>query len=105
LESLDVAFAELADSFSDFHANMQQVVELGQGVSRFNESFASFLYGLSVNAFCVDFPEAPVAESFKRAAERQASSWQPEYKTATNKGGSGADNTFMTTDDSFVERP
>ena len=57
LDSLDVAFAELSDAFSDFSANMQQIVELGQDISRFNESFASFLYGLNVNAFCVDFPE------------------------------------------------
>lgn len=57
LDSLDVAFAELSDSFSDLAANMQQLVELGQGISRFNESFASFLYGLNVNAFCVDFAE------------------------------------------------
>lgn len=57
LDSLDVAFAELSDSFSDFAANIQQIVELGQGISRFNESFASFLYGLNVNAFCVDFAE------------------------------------------------
>jgi hypothetical protein len=57
LELLDIGFSELADAFSDLNANMQQIVGLGQDISRFNESFASFLYGLNVNAFCVDFPE------------------------------------------------
>lgn len=28
-----------------------------ESLSRFSESFASFLYGLNMNAFCVDFPE------------------------------------------------
>lgn len=30
---------------------------LHESLSRFSESFASFLYGLNMNAFCVDFPE------------------------------------------------
>lgn len=28
-----------------------------ESLSRFEESFASFLYGLNMRAFCVDFPE------------------------------------------------
>lgn len=71
LDSLEVAFAEMADSFGDFAANMQQIVELGQGISRFNESFASFLYGLNVNAFCVDFAEVII-------------SWQPSPSNSNN---------------------
>lgn len=39
-----------------------------ESLSRFSESFASFLYGLNMNAFCVDFVEGPVKESFERAA-------------------------------------
>ena len=38
-----------------------------ESLARFSESFASFLYGLNMNAFCVDFPEGPVPESFRRA--------------------------------------
>ena len=33
-------------------------------LSRFSESFASFLYGLNMNAFCVDFTEVCLFESF-----------------------------------------
>jgi hypothetical protein len=28
-----------------------------ESLARFSESFAAFLYGLNMNAFCVDFPE------------------------------------------------
>lgn len=107
LNALDIAFADLADSLADLQANMQQICDLGDEVSRFDESFASFLYGLNVNAFCVDFPEAPVAESYRRAAERQRQQetrWEP---LNVNGGGvmPSSDATYMTTDDSFVERP
>jgi DASH complex subunit DAM1 len=37
-----------------------------ESLSRFGESFASFLYGLNMNAFVVDFPEAPVKEGVRR---------------------------------------
>ncbi|BFZ53275.1 DASH complex subunit dam1 [Savitreella phatthalungensis] len=117
LESLDAAFADLADAFADLSANMAHICELGQEVGAFNESFSSFLYGLNVNAFCVDFPEAPVAESYRRAAERRAFTQQgawTELQTSLADGlrearsssvNQASDATFMTTDDSFVERP
>jgi len=41
-----------------------------ESLSRFSESFASFLYGLNMNAFCVDFPEAPIADSFRRTRQQ-----------------------------------
>lgn len=34
-----------------------------ESLARFSESFASFLYGLNMNAFCVDFPEVCNAQS------------------------------------------
>ena len=40
-----------------------------ESLARFSENFAGFLYGLNMNAFCVDFPEAPILESFKRARD------------------------------------
>ena len=32
-----------------------------ESLARFSENFASFLYGLNMNAFCVDFPEVCVS--------------------------------------------
>lgn len=89
LESLEPAFAELSDSMADLEANFMHLQLMHESLSRFNESFASFLYGLNMNAFCVDFPEvsrnrlwlcpmalieslqAPLSESFQRAAQNE----------------------------------
>lgn len=38
-----------------------------ESLARFSESFAGFLYGLNMNAFCVDFVEGPVKESWVRS--------------------------------------
>ncbi|MCJ1256365.1 DASH complex subunit dam1 [Lignoscripta atroalba] len=69
LESLEPAFAELSDSMADLEANFMHLQLMHESLSRFSESFASFLYGLNMNAFCVDFPEAPISDSFKRARQ------------------------------------
>lgn len=54
---------------ADLEANLLHMQLMHESLARFSENFASFLYGMNMNAFCVDFPEAPVAESFKRAEE------------------------------------
>lgn len=56
---------------ADLEANMMHFQLMHESLARFSESFGSFLYGLNMNAFCVDFPEAPVAESFKKARQQQ----------------------------------
>ncbi|EGY20318.1 uncharacterized protein VDAG_02334 [Verticillium dahliae VdLs.17] len=66
LATFEPAFAELSDAMADLEANMMHFQLMHESLSRFSESFASFLYGLNMNAFCVDFPEGPVAESFRR---------------------------------------
>ena len=57
LDALEPAFAELSDSMADLEANMMHFQLMHESLSRFSESFASFLYGLNMNAFCVEFPE------------------------------------------------
>lgn len=42
-----------------------------ESLARFNENFGAFLYGLNMNAFCVDFSEAPIPDSFRRVEEQQ----------------------------------
>lgn len=42
---------------SDLEANMMHFQLMHESLARFSESFASFMYGLNMNAFCVDFPE------------------------------------------------
>ena len=52
---------------ADLEANFAHLAVMHESLARFSENFAGFLYGLNMNAFCVDFPEAPVRESWRRA--------------------------------------
>ncbi|CAF9923919.1 MAG: DASH complex subunit dam1 [Alectoria fallacina] len=101
LECLEPAFAELSDSMADLEANFMHLQLMHESLSRFNESFASFLYGMNMNAFCVDFPEAPIADSFKRAKQNEEHGQSTDHVSRPDFG----DETFMTTDTSFVENP
>ncbi|PHH69881.1 hypothetical protein CDD83_5587 [Cordyceps sp. RAO-2017] len=99
LNAFDPAFAELSDAMADFEANMMHFQLMHDSLSRFGESFASFLYGINMNAFCVDFPEGPVSESFHRGRQQQS-----ENRTVA-RPDTDAETSFMTTDTSFVENP
>ncbi|KAL7276285.1 DASH complex subunit dam1 [Rhizina undulata] len=116
LTALEPAFAELSDAMATLEVNFGDLQIMHDSLSRFNESFASFLYGLNMNAFCMDFPEAPIKESFKMAAEQEASlgpSTGPSY--GGRVGGIGGatpwkhdndvETTFMTNDASFINEP
>ncbi|KAI5289932.1 DASH complex subunit dam1 [Ascosphaera aggregata] len=70
--SLESQFSELADSIGDLEANFMHLQLMHESLSRFNENFSTFLYGLNMNAFSVDFPEGPIPLSFKQARERQS---------------------------------
>lgn len=57
LKDLEPAFAELADGMADLEANFMHLQLMHESLARFTEDFGSLLYGMNVNAFCVDFPE------------------------------------------------
>ncbi|KAI0150640.1 DASH complex subunit Dam1-domain-containing protein [Xylariaceae sp. FL1272] len=103
LNAFEPAFAELSDAVADLEANMMHFQLMHESLARFGESFASFLYGLNMNAFCVDFPEGPVAESFRRAKLNDEN--QPVRSRSTDRGEIDGETTFMTTDMSFVDNP
>ena len=42
---------------ADLEANFMHLQLMHESLARFSESFASFLYGLNMNAFWGDFPE------------------------------------------------
>ncbi|KAI0542482.1 DASH complex subunit Dam1-domain-containing protein [Xylaria digitata] len=102
LNAFEPAFAELSDAVADLEANMMHFQLMHESLARFGESFASFLYGLNTNAFCVDFPEGPIAESFRRAKQNEE---QPVRSRSMERGEADGETTFMTTDMSFVENP
>jgi DASH complex subunit DAM1 len=60
LDAFEPQFAELSDSMADLEANLMHLQLMHESLSRFGESFASFLYGLNMNAFVVDFPEVGI---------------------------------------------
>ncbi|KAI8301599.1 DASH complex subunit DAM1 [Colletotrichum sp. SAR11_59] len=105
LNTFEPAFAELSDAMADLEANMMHFQLMHESLARFSESFASFLYGLNMNAFCVDYPEGPIAESFRRARQQEESG----ANSAPTRTDTGPENdgemTFMTTDVSFVDNP
>ena len=45
---------------ADLEQNFVQLQLMHESLARFSESFAGFLYGMNMNAFCVDFPEVRV---------------------------------------------
>lgn len=102
LEGLQDGFAELSDAMADLEQNFMQLQLMHESLARFSESFAAFLYGMNMNAFCVDFPEAPIQESFKRPQN------QPDAGAVNlnrSQGLEDMDATFLTTDTSFVDNP
>lgn len=86
---------------ADLEANMMHLQLLHESLNRFNECFGSFLYGLNMSAFCVDFPEAPGAESFKRAREaerlqgHEAAGAERERERDREYRGRDVDATFL----------
>lgn len=53
-------FELLSDAVQDLELHMKQLQQIHQSITRgFNESFASFLYGLSITMWCVDFQSSP----------------------------------------------
>jgi DASH complex subunit Dam1 len=66
LAFLEPPLAEFSDAMADLEANLLHLALLHESLARFGESFASFLYGLNVNAFCVDFPEVSLGFPTKK---------------------------------------
>lgn len=51
---------------ADLEQNFLQLQLMHESLARFSESFAGFLYGMNMNAFCVDFPEVSDRRSRRR---------------------------------------
>ncbi|CAI5757420.1 unnamed protein product [Candida verbasci] len=74
LESPDIIskFTSLSDSIDDLDINMRDLYQIHDALSgQTNESFASFLYGLSMTLWCVDFPGNPSKETYEESIRRK----------------------------------
>ncbi|KAL9110119.1 MAG: hypothetical protein Q9227_005313 [Pyrenula ochraceoflavens] len=83
ISALEPQFAELADSMADLEANFMHLQLLNESLGRFSESFAGFLYGLNVNAFCVDFMEVGLEDLLSVGEYWFA---RLKYQTGTDQG-------------------
>ncbi|SPQ24660.1 ca95e667-afcd-4394-94e1-60ea81fe135e [Thermothielavioides terrestris] len=95
LNAFEPAFAELSDAVADLEANMMHFQLMHESLARFSESFASFLYGLNMNAFCVDFPEGPMTESFRRMKLREEEQQNTSRLAERTAGDVDTETTFM----------
>lgn len=62
--------AELVDEVEALQANVEGLRNLSSSLKTFNESFASWLYVMDMNALTVDWPQAPTDASFRLAKRR-----------------------------------
>ncbi|KZT51009.1 hypothetical protein CALCODRAFT_477648 [Calocera cornea HHB12733] len=69
LDFLAPVLSDLADEADSLQHNLDQLNGLYNALGTFNEAFASYLYALRMNAFCVEWQQAPTEDSFGRAKE------------------------------------
>ncbi|CAD6885865.1 unnamed protein product [Tilletia controversa] len=71
LAFMTAAMADLSHETSILQSNLEAVNSIHEALGVFGENFSMYLYGLKMNAFCVEWAEAPTEENFERADETQ----------------------------------
>lgn len=69
LDVLAPALQDLADEVAALSTNTQRMSALHDALGQFNEGFAAYLYALKMNAFCVEWPQAPNDATLARVRE------------------------------------
>jgi len=69
---LEPAMSEFIDETETLQTNVEGLKHLSDTLTTFNESFASWLYVMNMNALTVDWPQAPHDGSFLLAQRRAA---------------------------------
>ncbi|KAH8113885.1 hypothetical protein DFH11DRAFT_281442 [Phellopilus nigrolimitatus] len=67
---LEPAMSELADEAESLHGNIAALHALSTSLESFNESFASYLYMMEMNALTTDWPQQPTDASYELAKKR-----------------------------------
>jgi len=68
LEFLGPAMAEFLDETEALQTNVEGMKNLSESLATFNESFASWLYVMNMNALTTDWPQVSVLPSQKMQA-------------------------------------
>ncbi|TCD66081.1 hypothetical protein EIP91_001839 [Steccherinum ochraceum] len=82
---LEPALGELVDEAEALQVNVEGLKSLSNALATFNESFASWLYVMNMNALTTDWPQAPTDASYllaKRRAEEDAIAAMEALKAA-----------------------
>lgn len=112
---------DLAKYLKNLQLNLENVEAVHESLHNFNENFAMYIYGLKMNAYCVEWPEAPLHDNFERAEKRIAqqaqqyaaqhnldialsSQLQPQQQQGYSGNNVAADQTYVTTDDESIYR-
>ncbi|KAG2008474.1 hypothetical protein CC2G_013905 [Coprinopsis cinerea AmutBmut pab1-1] len=61
---------EFLDEAETLQTNMEGIKQLSESLATFNESFASWLYVMNMNALTTDWIQAPSTDSFRLAQQR-----------------------------------
>ncbi|KAJ8585150.1 hypothetical protein M405DRAFT_825597 [Rhizopogon salebrosus TDB-379] len=67
---IELVMTELVDEVETLQSNVEGLRNLSESLKIFNESFASWLYVMDMNALTVDWPQAPTDASFQLAKRR-----------------------------------
>ncbi|KAJ1985893.1 DASH complex subunit dam1 [Coemansia umbellata] len=84
-QSFEDNLFELQRNFTSLANNLRELDSINKSLLTFNNNFATFLQGLSLNSECFDFPEAPNADSYE-LAQRPATPPQMVSATGTVAG-------------------
>lgn len=71
---LEPALGELVDEAEALQVNVEGLKSLSNALATFNESFASWLYVMNMNALTTDWPQAPTDASYLLAKRRAGTS-------------------------------
>lgn len=127
LSFLQAAMTDLSEEVGVLQLNLENVEAVHESLHSFNENFAMYIYGLKMNAYCVEWPEAPLHDNFERAEKRiaqQAQQYAAQHSldmamgshphhtqhadmmsnSNPNNNNPAADQTYVTTDDESIYR-
>ncbi|KAJ1725732.1 DASH complex subunit dam1 [Coemansia biformis] len=84
-QSFEDNLFELQRNFSALAKNLRELEGINSSLLMFNKNFAVFLQGLRLNSECLEFPEAPNAQSYA-LAERPVTPTSPSLHPETGDG-------------------
>ncbi|KAJ2896270.1 DASH complex subunit dam1 [Coemansia aciculifera] len=99
-QSFEENLFELQRNFSGLATNLRELDSINNSLLTFNKNFSVFLQGLRLNSECLEFPEAPNADSYALA---QRPITPPPFTSAGNEAIDDADMMMSVDNDNSLE--